>query len=212
MSAKAGNLGEFLLNVPPTDISVLDNGMRVATENSGASTATVGLWIDTGSRYENANNNGVAHFLEHMVFKGTEKRSQTQLELEVENMGAHLNAYTSREQTVFYAKCLTSDLGNAVEILADILNNSKFGEQVSKKKFLILFEILLEKPCKILYHDRLGTVTLLHMQSYNSCFILTFLALFEKIVMVFLEFANLLVKSQYIGSTPRFSHSTSFFL
>ena len=135
MSAKAGNLGEFLLNVPPTDISVLDNGMRVATENSGASTATVGLWIDTGSRYENANNNGVAHFLEHMVFKGTEKRSQTQLELEVENMGAHLNAYTSREQTVFYAKCLTSDLGNAVEILADILNNSKFGEQVSKKSF-----------------------------------------------------------------------------
>ena len=133
MSAKAGNLGEFLLNVPPTDISVLDNGMRVATENSGASTATVGLWIDTGSRYENANNNGVAHFLEHMVFKGTEKRSQTQLELEVENMGAHLNAYTSREQTVFYAKCLTSDLGNAVEILADILNNSKFGEQVSKR-------------------------------------------------------------------------------
>ena len=48
---------------------------------------------------------GVAHFLEHMAFKGTAKRSQTQLELEVENMGAHLNAYTSREQTVFYAKC-----------------------------------------------------------------------------------------------------------
>ena len=69
MSAKAGNLGEFLLNVPPTDISVLDNGMKVATENSGASTATVGLWIDTGSRYETASNNGVAHFLEHMVFK-----------------------------------------------------------------------------------------------------------------------------------------------
>merc|ERR1712088_268436 len=142
MSAKAGNLGEFLLNVPPTDISVLDNGMRVATENSGASTATVGLWIDTGSRYENANNNGVAHFLEHMVFKGTEKRSQTQLELEVENMGAHLNAYTSREQTVFYAKCLTSDLGNAVEILADILNNSKFGEQeIERERGVILREM-----------------------------------------------------------------------
>merc|ERR1739848_502771 len=142
MSAKAGNLGEFLLNVPPTDISVLDNGMRVATENSGASTATVGLWIDTGSRYENASNNGVAHFLEHMVFKGTEKRSQTQLELEVENMGAHLNAYTSREQTVFYAKCLTSDLGNAVEILADILNNSKFGEQeIERERGVILREM-----------------------------------------------------------------------
>ena len=66
-----------------------------------------------------------------MAFKGTDKRSQTQLELEVENMGAHLNAYTSREQTVFYAKCLSADLPQAVEILADILQNSKLGEQVS---------------------------------------------------------------------------------
>ncbi len=65
-----------------------------------------------------------------MIFQGTAKRSQTQLELEVENMGAHLNAYTSREQTVFYAKCLSQDIGQAVEILADILQNSKFGEQV----------------------------------------------------------------------------------
>ena len=65
-----------------------------------------------------------------MAFKGTAKRSQTQLELEVENMGAHLNAYTSREQTVFYAKCLSSDIGNAVDILSDILQNSKLGEQV----------------------------------------------------------------------------------
>merc|ERR1712156_171776 len=138
----AGSLKEYLLNVPPTDISIIDNGMKVATENSGASTATVGLWIDTGSRYETASNNGVAHFLEHMVFKGTEKRSQTQLELEVENMGAHLNAYTSREQTVFYAKCLSSDLGNAVEILADILQNSKLGEQeIERERGVILREM-----------------------------------------------------------------------
>ena len=97
---------------------------------SGAPTATVGLWIDTGSRYETAANNGVAHFLEHMAFKGTEKRTQTQLEIEIENMGSHLNAYTSREQTVFYAKCLKEDIGNCVEILSDILQNSKFGENV----------------------------------------------------------------------------------
>merc|ERR1719292_24945 len=103
--------------------------MRVASEDSGAPTATVGLWIDTGSRYETAANNGVAHFLEHMAFKGTTKRTQTGLELEVENMGAHLNAYTSREQTVFYAKCLSGDLDKAVEILADILQNSTFGQQ-----------------------------------------------------------------------------------
>jgi len=130
------------LNVPPTDVSVLDNGMRVATEDNGGMTATVGLWIDTGSRYETAATNGVAHFLEHMAFKGTAKRTQTQLELEVENMGAHLNAYTSREQTVFYAKCLSSDIGNAVEILSDILQNSKFGEQeIERERGVILREM-----------------------------------------------------------------------
>ena len=65
-SAKESSLGNL---APPTQVSVLDNGIRVATEDSGAPTATVGLWIDTGSRYENAQNNGVAHFLEHMAFK-----------------------------------------------------------------------------------------------------------------------------------------------
>ena len=72
----------------------------------------VGLWIDAGSRFEDEKTNGVAHFLEHMAFKGTKKRTQTQLELQVENMGAHLNAYTSREQTVYYAKCFSKDLGS----------------------------------------------------------------------------------------------------
>ena len=101
--------------------------MRVASENFGGNTCTVGLWIDAGnlitintsisvlclgSRFENGNNNGVAHFLEHMAFKGTQKRSQTQLELEIEDMGAHLNAYTSREQTVYYAKSLSNHLSN----------------------------------------------------------------------------------------------------
>ncbi len=127
---------------PATEVTMLDNGMRVATEDTGCPTSTVGLWIDTGSRYETAANNGVAHFLEHMAFKGTNKRSQTALELEVENMGAHLNAYTSREQTVFYAKCLTEDVGSAVEILADILQNSKFGEQeIERERGVILREM-----------------------------------------------------------------------
>lgn len=67
----------------------------------------MGLYIDAGSRFENAKNNGTAHFLEHMAFKGTANRTQHALELEVENMGALLNAYTSREQTVYYGKSLT---------------------------------------------------------------------------------------------------------
>ena len=64
----------------------------------------MGVWIYAGLRYETAKNNGVAHLLEHMAFKGTDKRTQQQLEVEIENMGGHLNAYTSREQTVYYAK------------------------------------------------------------------------------------------------------------
>jgi processing peptidase subunit beta len=100
------------------------------------------LWIDAGSRYENDQNNGVAHFLEHMAFKGTDKRSQTDLELEIENLGAHLNAYTSREQTVFYAKCLREDVPKALEILADIIQNSKLGEnEIERERGVILREM-----------------------------------------------------------------------
>merc|ERR1719249_169623 len=96
-STQAAASYQQTLNVPETKVSKLQNGLRIASEDSGIPTATVGLWIDAGSRFENAKNNGVAHFLEHMAFKGTSKRTQTGLELEVENMGAHLNAYTSRE-------------------------------------------------------------------------------------------------------------------
>ncbi|KAJ0037048.1 hypothetical protein NL108_016426, partial [Boleophthalmus pectinirostris] len=102
----------------------------------------VGLWIDAGSRYENQRNNGTAHFLEHMAFKGTRKRSQLDLELEIENMGAHLNAYTSREQTVYYAKAFSKDLPRAVEILADIIQNSTLGEaEIERERGVILREM-----------------------------------------------------------------------
>ncbi|KAJ2940634.1 hypothetical protein O0L34_g14742 [Tuta absoluta] len=140
--ATAVGYKQALVNVPPTRLTVLDNGLRVASEDSGAATATVGLWIDAGSRYENSKNNGVAHFLEHMAFKGTSKRSQTDLELLVENMGAHLNAYTSREQTVFYAKCLANDVPVAVEILADIIQNSSLAEpEIERERGVILREM-----------------------------------------------------------------------
>jgi len=133
---------EPFANAPPTRVSVLDNGLKVASEDNGSPTATVGVWIDTGSRNENQKNNGVAHFLEHMAFKGTAKRSQTDIELEIENMGAHLNAYTSREQTVFYAKCLSEDVGKMVEILSDILQNSKLGEnEIERERGVILREM-----------------------------------------------------------------------
>ncbi|PWA14648.1 hypothetical protein CCH79_00014359 [Gambusia affinis] len=133
---------QVALNVPETKVTSLENGLRVASEDSGLTTCTVGLWIDAGSRYENERNNGTAHFLEHMAFKGTRKRSQLDLELEIENMGAHLNAYTSREQTVYYAKAFSKDLPRAVEILADIIQNSTLGEaEIERERGVILREM-----------------------------------------------------------------------
>uniref|UniRef100_A0A672T9J3 Mitochondrial-processing peptidase subunit beta n=1 Tax=Sinocyclocheilus grahami TaxID=75366 RepID=A0A672T9J3_SINGR len=142
MSLSTQAVSQVDLNVPETKVTTLDNGLRVASEDSGLTTCTVGLWIDAGSRYENEHNNGTAHFLEHMAFKGTRKRSQLDLELEIENMGAHLNAYTSREQTVYYAKAFSKDLPRAVEILADIIQNSTLGEaEIERERGVILREM-----------------------------------------------------------------------
>lgn len=110
---------------PRTTTSILANGLTVATETlPNTNTATVGIFVDTGSRAENEKNNGTAHFLEHLAFKGTQNRNQTGIELEIENIGSHLNAYTSRENTVYYAKSLERDIPKAVDILADILTRS----------------------------------------------------------------------------------------
>ena len=99
----------------------------------------VGVWIESGTRFETEANNGTAHFLEHMAFKGTEKRTKEALELEVENMGAHLNAYTSREQTVYYAKVFEKDVPQAVDLLSDILLNSKLSpDAIERERNVIL--------------------------------------------------------------------------
>ena len=89
--AASTSFPDYVLRAPSTDVTALDSGLRVASETvAGAETATVGVWIDAGSRYETAANNGAAHFLEHMAFKGTDKRTQQALEVEIENMGGHL--------------------------------------------------------------------------------------------------------------------------
>ncbi|KAK5163828.1 hypothetical protein LTR04_002256 [Oleoguttula sp. CCFEE 6159] len=125
-----------------TESTTLANGFTIATEHSPwAQTSTVGVWIDAGSRAETDKTNGTAHFLEHLAFKGTEKRSQSQLELEIENMGGHLNAYTSRENTVYYAKSFNSDVPATVDILSDILQHSKLEEQaIERERDVILRE------------------------------------------------------------------------
>lgn len=125
-----------------TETTTLKNGLTVATQYSPyAQTSTVGMWIDAGSRAETDETNGTAHFLEHLAFKGTSNRTQRQLELEIENMGAHLNAYTSRENTVYFAKALNEDVPKCVDILQDILQNSKLEEQaIERERDVILRE------------------------------------------------------------------------
>ncbi|RFU33246.1 hypothetical protein B7463_g3064, partial [Scytalidium lignicola] len=124
------------------ETTTLSNGLTVATEHSPwAQTSTVGVWIDAGSRAETDRTNGTAHFLEHLAFKGTANRTQHQLELEIENMGGHLNAYTSRENTVYYAKAFNSDVPATVDILSDILQNSKLEPQaIERERDVILRE------------------------------------------------------------------------
>ncbi|RAL46809.1 hypothetical protein DM860_005088 [Cuscuta australis] len=132
-----------ILSAPETRVTTLPSGLRVATEsNLSSRTATVGVFIDSGSRFETDETNGTAHFLEHMIFKGTEKRTARELEEEIENMGGHLNAYTSREQTTYYAKVLDRDIPTALDILSDIIQHSKFDDaRIERERHVILREM-----------------------------------------------------------------------
>eukprot|EP00172_Hildenbrandia_rubra_P000953 Plantae.Rhodophyta-Hildenbrandia_rubra.ctg15456.p1 GENE.Plantae.Rhodophyta-Hildenbrandia_rubra.ctg15456~~Plantae.Rhodophyta-Hildenbrandia_rubra.ctg15456.p1 ORF type:complete len:502 (-),score=103.33 Plantae.Rhodophyta-Hildenbrandia_rubra.ctg15456:336-1841(-) len=131
-----------LLHEVPTKVTTLPNGLRVASETNPVGVATVGIWIDAGTRFEAEETNGAAHFLEHCIFKGTSSRSQRSLEVGVEDIGAHLNAYTSREQTVYFARAMKGDVGYVMELLADILQNSDISESaVNREREVILREM-----------------------------------------------------------------------
>ena len=141
LASSAPRFPSYVLNAPATEVTTLPNGVRVATEGGHGETATVGVFIDAGSRYEPAATNGTAHFLEHMAFKGTSRLSQYELEVEFENMGGHLNAYTSREHTVYYAKVFKQDTAKAVGILADMLTAPKLDEAaIARERGVILRE------------------------------------------------------------------------
>lgn len=133
----------LVASLPETQVTTLPNGLRVATEKIPfAETATVGIWINSGSRFETDENNGTAHFLEHLLFKGTKRRSVKELEVEIENMGGSLNAYTGREQTCYFAKVQGKDVGKAVDILSDILLNSNLDERaIQRERDVILREM-----------------------------------------------------------------------
>jgi predicted Zn-dependent peptidase len=126
-----------------TQLSTLPNGLRIATDRiDTVDTVSLGIWVDVGTRHEQADINGVAHFLEHMAFKGTARRSALTIAEEIEAVGGHLNAYTSRESTAYYAKVLKEDVQLALDILSDILQNSTFQpEEIERERAVILQEI-----------------------------------------------------------------------
>lgn len=125
------------------ELTRLSNGIRVVTHQMPwLQSVSFGVWIEIGARHEPEDLNGISHFLEHMAFKGTERRSALQLAEEIENVGGHINAYTSRENTAYYVKVLKDDLELGVDLISDILQNSVMApEEIERERGVILQEI-----------------------------------------------------------------------
>ncbi len=137
------------------EITTLSNGFRVVTERMPAvGSAAVGVWVEAGARHERASENGIAHFLEHMAFKGTARRSALQIAEEIEDVGGYLNAYTSRERTAYYARVLAEDVTLAIDLIADILREPALADsEIEIERGVILQEIgqTLDTPDDVIF-------------------------------------------------------------
>ena len=133
----------------------LPNGFRIVSEDiPGLQSASIGIWVTAGGRNERLEQNGIAHFLEHMAFKGTKKRSALQIAEAVEDVGGYINAYTSREVTAYYARVLKDDVPLALDVLADILLNPVFDpHEIEVERGVILQEIgqALDTPDDVIF-------------------------------------------------------------
>ncbi len=129
------------MNTP--QITTLPNGLRVVTDYvPSVESVAVGVWIGVGARDEDLKYNGAAHMVEHMLFKGTKKRNALEIVEVIENVGGHVNAYTSREMTSYHVHLLKDDLPLALDVLADIVQNSNMPEdEVERERGVILQEI-----------------------------------------------------------------------
>ena len=123
--------------------TVLENGIRVVSEKiPHVRSVSIGVWADVGSRDEASTQNGISHFLEHMVFKGTRKRNVREIAQSLESLGGYLNAFTTKEQTCFYARVLDSNVGEAMDVLSDLMLNATFkAEEVEKEKMVVIEEL-----------------------------------------------------------------------
>ena len=126
-------------------LTTLPSGLRVATEFlPGVESVAVAVSCGVGARYESSEENGISHLLEHMAFKGTKTRSARDIAEAFDNVGGQINAYTSMELTVYYAKVLKNDVRLAVDILGDIMQNSVFAEdELAREKDVVIQEIAM---------------------------------------------------------------------
>lgn len=124
---------------------VLDNGLRILfEENPEAKSCYMGIWVQSGSRYENDRTSGISHFIEHMVFKGTQTRSAQDIAQESDLMGGALNAYTDKEITCFYSRALKEDAVHALDIICDMLKNPSLDENdIETEKGVVKEEIAM---------------------------------------------------------------------
>ena len=136
-------------------LTTLANGFRIITENMpGLKSASVGVWVTAGGRHERPEQNGIAHFLEHMAFKGTKKRTALQIAEQIEDVGGYINAYTSREMTAYYARVLQDDVPLALDVIADIVLNPVFDKkEIEVERHVILQEIgqALDTPDDVIF-------------------------------------------------------------
>ena len=125
------------------NLTTLPNGFRIVTEHMPSlQSAAIGVWVLAGARHERAEQNGIAHFLEHMAFKGTTRRSALQIAEAIEDVGGYINAYTSREVTAYYARVLKEDVPLALDVVADILRGSVLDpREIEIERGVILQEI-----------------------------------------------------------------------
>ncbi|MGB6410501.1 MAG: pitrilysin family protein [Candidatus Deferrimicrobiaceae bacterium] len=136
--------------------TVLGNGVTILSENvPHLRSATVGVWISVGSRDESPPDNGIGHFIEHMLFKGTARRRAIDISREIESVGGTINAYSDREYILFFGKVLTKDFPLVADLLSDIYLNSLFDSQeLEREKDVVLQEILMvEDSPEDLLHD-----------------------------------------------------------
>lgn len=125
------------------EIHTLSNGFRIVTEHMpGLKSASLGIWVGAGGRHERLEQNGIAHFLEHMAFKGTKTRNALEIAEAIEDVGGYLNAYTSNEMTAYYARVLEPDVPLAVNVISDIVLNSVFNPaEIEIERGVIISEI-----------------------------------------------------------------------